>query len=354
MKKIKINSKENYSIYIDAGITRNLFTYIDDEYTNIYIVVDNKIELNNFLNSKYQNKIINILELEINEKEKNFITINSILEFFLVNNIKRKNSLIIGIGGGVLTDMVGFASSIYMRGIAVAYIPTTLLAMVDASIGSKTGIDYQNKKNFLGTFYDPKFILIDPEFLITLPTREINSGIAEVIKMFYLTSYYENKEIVNKKLALLSHFQQDYKNLDFTKIIYQSLLIKKFFVEKDIYDLGIRQFLNFGHTIGHALESYYNFEEYSHGEAIAIGMSYEFPNTNLIKLLEEFKLPTCLKKEINLQKLFDLMQYDKKNGIGNIKYITFLENKPVFKTIEEFIDFENIVKKRKEIEEIKK
>ena len=194
------------------------------------------------------------------EKSKNFETYSSLLKTLAENNFDR-GDCVIAVGGGVVGDMAGFTAATYMRGIKFYNIPTTLLSQVDSSIGGKTAIDFSGYKNLVGAFYQPKRVLIDPELLNTLPPRQIANGLAEAIKMS-LTS--------DKKLFELFENQDIEDNLD--EIIIRSLNIKKAVVEQDEKESGLRKILNFGHTIGHGIESSEGMSELYHGECVALGM----------------------------------------------------------------------------------
>ena len=189
------------------------------------------------------------------EQQKNLRTVQRIWNKLLKNNADR-HSLLINLGGGMVSDLGGFAASCFKRGIDFINIPTTLLAMVDASIGGKTGIDFGGFKNQIGVFSNPKDVLVNPVFLRTLPQREILSGLAEMLKCGFIA----DSELL----------QADLENYE--SYIHRAAEIKKTIVAEDPFEQGKRKILNFGHTIGHVIEAYFNYEQYSHGEAVAIGM----------------------------------------------------------------------------------
>lgn len=326
MRELLIDSPNPYIIYFNNDEKSTLFDLDEvSEYQNIYLVYDGKVKDNVLFDELLKlNKISSSFELEVSEPKKNFSTVEEVLDFFEENNIERQTSLVLALGGGVLLDLVGFACSIYMRGIDVLYVPTTLLSMVDASVGSKTGIDYSGKKNMLGTFSDPIAVWIDQRYLDTLEKRELNSGIAEVVKIAVLDD-----------IELFEYLEKTgMEDMDYSNIIYWAVNLKKKFIKQDYLDEGRRQFLNFGHTFGHAIESYYNFDNYTHGEAISIGMTMAYPNKRLISILKKFALPTSLESEFDMEKMYELMKYDKKNKGGDIRIVTLedIEN-PKFGTI---------------------
>ncbi len=238
----------------------------------------------------------------------------------LTNNKFDRNSLIINLGGGVITDMGGFIAATYKRGIDFINIPTTLLAQVDASVGGKLGIDFNNYKNQIGLFQESKFTFIDTKFLLTLSRRELNSGYAEIIKHCIIKDKSKFDEIYNQKID-----KNNWENL-----IKHSLDIKSMIVESDLKENGLRKILNFGHTIGHAIESTYMTKEKKllHGEAIAIGMICESYISYKVKKLksEELKKISNIiikifdpKKIHFFQEIIEKSYQDKKNINNKIK-----------------------------------
>lgn len=263
-----------------------------------------------------------LIETDPGEENKNIDFCIGIWKTLLDFGADRK-ALMINLGGGVITDMGGFVASTYKRGIDFVNIPTTLLSQVDASVGGKTGIDIDNVKNMIGTFTLPKAVFIESEFLKTVPEREMLSGFAEMIKHGLIAdkAYFERLTT------------QAYTSLPATEI-YRSVQIKNEVVTEDPLEKGRRKILNFGHTIGHAVESYSlnnDKKALNHGEAIAIGMVCEawlsWKNSTLTeKELEEIKsyivsiYPAYQIKEKSFKTLAELMQSDKKNENGNIMF----------------------------------
>lgn len=201
-----------------------------------------------------------ILTVEMGEGSKSLEVFGKLLEAMLNNGFSRKDC-VVAVGGGVVGDLAGFAASAYMRGIDFYNIPTTLLSQIDSSIGGKTAINFGGVKNIVGAFYQPKKVLIDPELLKTLPDRQISNGLAEAVKMS-LTS--------DKELFDIFETKDIYSNID--EIIIRSLNVKKNVVEQDEKEAGLRRILNFGHTIGHGIESSEDLSELYHGECVALGM----------------------------------------------------------------------------------
>ena len=261
---------------------------------------------------------LHIISIPDGEEYKNFKTLNDILEQLFIAKLDRKSTLI-SFGGGVVSDITGFAASIYERGINFINIPTTLLAQVDASVGGKTGINNKFGKNLIGSFYQPKAVYCEEKYLQTLPKREFNAGISEAIKM--AITFDKN---------LFDFFIKD--ELDLSYIIKRCNEIKAKVVSLDEKESGIRAVLNYGHTFAHAIENETNYKKYLHGEAVAIGMNMEnhlafklglisIDELNLIKkTLMKFNLPISYKiEDENL--FYNLFLLDKKTNLGKIKFI---------------------------------
>ena len=257
-----------------------------------------------------------IIEVKSGEHNKTISTCNYIWEKLTENQFD-KNSLLINLGGGVIGDMGGFCASTFKRGIHFIQIPTTLLSMVDASIGGKLAIDFKNFKNQIGLFNNPKTVLIYPEFLDTLPKNILKSGFSEVVKHALIADRDLWNNISSKR----------FEDLDWLKIITTSVSIKNNIVLSDPYEIDMRKKLNFGHTYGHAIESFYlkKGTPVLHGEAVFAGMILETQLSNLhpeekleIKnyILSNFSLPFFPKKSDLLPFLIN----DKKNKLGKISF----------------------------------
>ncbi|MFV0288042.1 MAG: 3-dehydroquinate synthase family protein [Mycoplasmatales bacterium] len=323
MKKIKVNGKIEYNVYIQ----QNSFQKLNDLLTiykakKVIAIVDSNVNEEHYQSLK--NKI-EFIKVKTSEKHKNFVFLLEILKIFDENKIQKDNSLVLAIGGGVLLDTVGFAASIYLNGIKVAYIPTTLLAMVDGAIGSKNELHYAKRKNLIGTYYDPSFVLIDTQFLRTLELREIYSGIAEIIKIAYL---------MNPKIIALLEEMNSY-DYNWEQVIYESIILKTKILQKDYTEKHVRKYLNFGHTFGNAIEEYYKFDKYTHGEAIAIGMCLAYPAQELVQVLKKYHLPVTLDNDIDYDTLYNLIAENRKKD-NKITYVTLKEK--VVPTIEELED----------------
>lgn len=282
------------------------------------------------------------------ENYKNFETINGILETAFNHRLDR-HSLMIAFGGGVIGDMVGFASGIFMRGINFIQIPTTLLAQVDSSVGGKTGINNHFGKNLIGLFHQPKAVYIDPRFLKTLPKREFNAGIAEVIKM----AICFDKNFFN----LLQDVDITDRNT-LLEIIHQAVNIKAKIVAQDERENGIRAALNYGHTFGHIIELQSGYGHYLHGEAVSLGMimanklalklklitQKEFDA--VLNLLQHYQLPTdytIQNKESFYQSFFldkkifnDKIKFILPDGIGNVCFKDDIPKEVILEVLDEF------------------
>ena len=317
-------------IFFSKNIDENFNILKDKSHLRMFVLVDENTNefclplLKDFL----PNNIIKIL-IKSGEKQKTFETVTFIWKKLTENKADRK-TVLINLGGGVICDMGGFAASTFKRGLEFINIPTTLLSQVDASVGGKTGFDFMGFKNQIGCFTNPSNVIISSAFLKTLDTENIKSGFAEMLKHALIcdTEHYSD-------LTEYSFNKIDYKKiLDLTQ---KSISIKKHFVDTDIYEKNIRKTLNFGHTIGHAFESYFlgTKKEILHGYAVAYGiivelvLSYKifnFPLHEIVKL-NKFIIKTYGK--INFTKndyeaLFNLMTQDKKNENNEVNF-TLLE-----------------------------
>lgn len=266
-----VDLKENsYNILIEKGLLDRLGREVKSVYNGekIFIITDKYVD--KFYGEKAQKSLesqgfkVRKLVLEPGEETKSFKTLPIIYDELLDFKLTRKD-LIITLGGGVIGDLGGFAASSFLRGVPFIQVPTTLLAQVDSSVGGKVAVDLESGKNLVGAFYQPKAVLIDPEVLNTLEDKFYKDGMGEVIKYGCI----KDKEFFNrlKKYKSRKEIMEDIED-----IIYICCDIKRKVVENDEKDLGERMLLNFGHTLAHAVEKYYNFTGFSHGEAVAIGM----------------------------------------------------------------------------------
>ena len=310
--KIPVSTQNNgYDIIIERGVLSKVASLINLK-RKCLIVTDDNIPTSYIDTIKNQCEDPYVYVIKHGENSKNIKNFEKILEYLVENNFTRTDC-IIALGGGVVGDLAGFVASAYMRGIAFYNIPTTLLSMVDSSIGGKTAIDFCGIKNIIGAFYQPSAVIVDPDTLRTLKKRQIHAGLVEAIKMalcfdkdlFY--TIYESKDL----------------NKDIDEIIYRSLLIKRSVVEADEKENNIRKSLNFGHTIGHVIEAKYS-PKYLHGECVGMGMMYfssKEIKEKLLYLLKKYALPTAV--ELNYEDAKEFLKHDKKasNDVISIIYV---------------------------------
>ena len=309
-----MNLKENsYDIVVERGILEKAGEHLNLD-RRVLIVTDSGVPEIYAQTLAKQCKSPVICTVESGEASKSIETFSFLLQTMLENGFSRKDC-VAAVGGGVVGDVSGFAASAYMRGIDFYNIPTTLLSQIDSSIGGKTAINFSGIKNIVGAFYQPKKVLIDPDLLKTLPDRQISNGLAEAIKMS-LTSDKELFEIFENK---------DIKeNID--EIIIRSLNIKKNVVEQDEKESGLRKILNFGHTIGHGIESSGNMKELYHGECVALGlipMCGESVKPRVINVLKKCNLYNIT--DFDWNKISEVMFHDKKADGDTVSVTTVNE-----------------------------
>lgn len=269
MKTLGVNIQNNYNIVIENGLLKNFGKEIRQIYngSKITVLTDSNLydlygtTLNDILSE--ENFILDFIVVKPGENSKTIETLEHVYSKLALFNITRSD-LIIAFGGGVVGDLAGFAAATYLRGINYIQIPTSLLAQIDSSIGGKTAINLKEGKNLAGSFWQPSKVLIDPEILFSLPQKYINDGLGEVIKYACIKDYnlFSFLMSIDAKNELFNNIE---------KVVFECCNIKKQLVEKDEKDTGERMLLNFGHTIGHAIEKHMNYQV-SHGEAVAAGM----------------------------------------------------------------------------------
>lgn len=323
MKQI---TSQFYNIYFDNTLQSLTNFLANNSYSKIFIITDENT--GQYCLPVLQSKLpllttFDIIEITPGEENKNIDYCIAIWRMLLDFEADRK-ALVINLGGGVVTDMGSFAASTFKRGIDFVQIPTTLLSQVDASVGGKTGIDINGVKNIIGTFAQPKTVIISSDFLKTLPKRELTSGFAEMLKHGIIA----DEAYFNSLMQI-----EDLENID-DDLVYQSVQIKNHVVTTDPYEHGLRKILNYGHTIGHAIESWSLNNQKNcllHGEAIAIGMICEAYLGNKLVSLSGDDLQTIsqtflkiygkydIKKGIETQ-LLETMRNDKKNDGGKINF----------------------------------
>ncbi|MGB4959119.1 MAG: 3-dehydroquinate synthase [Saprospiraceae bacterium] len=314
---------KNYTIYIDQWkYFKKTIKEINP--SNVFVLVDENTEkycLHRLL--EHLDPPAQIIRIPSGEHNKNLQHCEHIWTKLLQYGADR-HSLLINLGGGVIGDMCGFCAATYMRGIRFIQMPTTLLSQVDASVGGKLGIDLKGFKNMVGLIQDPNAVFIFTEFLATLPTDQVKSGYAELLK---------HGLIANKSTWTKLSKEKDIQRLDFQQLVYESVIIKKNVTEQDPNERGLRKILNFGHTIGHAVESYWmdSSTPLLHGEAIAIGMVGEAFLSYRIGKISESDLFDIRESILDIyghhpkyvkpsEDIIDLMKGDKKNVNGSIRF----------------------------------
>lgn len=332
---VNYNNKPIYDILIENGYNQLIeeLGKLGTENIKLCIVSDTNVsklyleELRNLL--KEHAKTVETFVFKSGEDSKNLDTVYTLYEHLIQAKFDRKD-LLIALGGGVTGDLTGYAAATYLRGIGFIQMPTSLLAMVDSSIGGKTGVDFQSFKNMIGAFHQPESVYINLNTLTSLSDRQYNAGLGEIIKhgLIKEPDYYQwlkdhKDEIKSRNIPVMK------------EMIYRSCLIKREVVEKDPKELGERALLNFGHTIGHAVEKLTNFN-LLHGECVAVGMaassyiSYKRGNLlkeeldDIIAFISSFDLPVKV-SGINPKEIFQATAHDKKMESGKLKFILLSE-----------------------------
>ena len=324
MKKIAVTATKNYDVLIGTGILSNLGAYVASfvkatkaaviSDSNVYPLYGRTVE-NSLKNAGLE---ATSYVFPAGEASKTVATYLSILQFLAENKFSRSD-LVIALGGGVVGDITGFAAATYLRGISYVQVPTSLLAMVDSSVGGKTAVDLPAGKNLVGAFYQPSLVLCDIDVLNTLTTNYFRDGCAEIIK--YGVLYDQN---------LFNHLAHNGLNFDRETVISRCVELKRNVVLEDEFDTGTRQKLNLGHTIGHSIESLSNYT-ISHGFAVSMGMAIVAKSavksglcsmeacTQICSVLSKFGLPICV--EYSAESLFKASLSDKKRFGGSVNLI---------------------------------
>jgi 3-dehydroquinate synthase len=333
MKIININLINNPYKIIFSNDYKDLIRFCKKYLPNkkIFFISDSnvsKIYLSKFESILIKEKfIVESFSFKAGEQSKNIKILTDIYDYALKIGVDRKFS-VIALGGGVVGDVAGLFASTYMRGLNFVQIPTSLLAMVDSSIGGKTGIDLKNGKNIVGTFYQPKFVYINSNFIETLKPEHIKNGIGEIIKyaITFSSKFFDELNLILCKSIITKK--------DFDKLIYESCRFKANIVEEDEKEVkGIRELLNFGHTFGHALETVTKYKKYLHGEAVVIGMLFVAELSNRIKFCNDITKQKIreiiinagfddkLKLKVDCNALLNIMKKDKKSISKKIRFV---------------------------------
>ena len=343
--KINNDSNINYDIFVKSGLIKETGKLVKNilKGSRALIVTDdivNKLYTDTVKESlEKENIITSVCVLKNGETNKTIESINDIYYYLAKNELSRKD-IIIALGGGVVGDMSGYAAATWMRGIDFVQIPTTLLACVDSSVGGKTGINIKEGKNLVGAFHSPKLVIIDSNTLSSLPKREFNAGMAEVIKHAFLFD--------EALLEMIESISNDDLNMDF--ILKRNCELKAHIVEIDYREQKERMFLNFGHTIGHSVENAAGYGVLLHGEAVSIGMVFAIEygikkgitkDSGILvrakNVLTKFSLPITIPNNINLK---DAVKLDKKRNNDKINFV-FLEN--ICRPFVEKVNIEDII-----------
>jgi 3-dehydroquinate synthase len=328
VETVRVNLGANsYNIQIGAGLLANISDYIGQA-DKLIVVTDRNV------NRLYGRALINALSgaphcqyvMKPGETSKNMGTVTRVLARMLDNRLTR-SSAVLGFGGGVVGDVAGFCASVYMRGIPYIQIPTTLLAQVDSSVGGKTGVNLPQAKNCIGTFSQPKAVIIDTDMLKSLAGREMLSGIGEIIKYGIVADYDFFRAVKDNLPALLRR-----ESAVLRPLIRRCCEIKAKVVAKDEKDTGLRRILNCGHTVGHALEAVTAYSRYTHGEAVLVGLYYETGiacRRGLVTPEYAQEIMDCIQNtgvsvdigRYSRESLLTAMAHDKKNKQGKIAFI---------------------------------
>lgn len=329
--KLHVDLKENgYDIVMEKGLLCRLGTYVDLQ-RKVMIVTDSGVPPLYAQTIRQQCQNAYVYTIEKGEDSKSLSVFKKICEAMLQHGFSRKDC-VIALGGGVVGDLSGYVAASYMRGIDFIQVPTTTLSQIDSSIGGKVAINLSEVKNILGAFYQPKIVLIDTDTLKTLPKRHFYNGLAEALKagLIYdreLFEIFQTKDILEQ----------------LETIIYRSLLVKKAVVEQDEKEMGLRKILNFGHTIGHAIESNYHLSEYLHGECVAMGMLYFIEDEALKEQVKQIyqKLHFPDTPAFDKEKVYQLLCKDKK---ADKNHVTIVKVYEAGKAVLEEMELENVRK----------
>jgi len=363
MKLLKVKTKPSYEILIKENLLEEIPKDLKEnfDFGKIAVITDSKVE------RLYAEKILKgfekarikaeVFSFPAGESSKNINTVVELARRLVQKNFDRKD-MILALGGGVVGDIAGFLASIYLRGIPYIQVPTTLLSQVDSSVGGKTGVDLPEGKNLIGTFYQPAKVYIDPLVLKTLPEIEIKNGLAEVIKYGCILKrkLFDFLEKKGKEIYRLNPEDVEY-------IIYESCLAKAYIVSKDEKESGLRRILNFGHTIGHAIETELNYT-IPHGLAVSVGMAISAklseifgiaekevsaPLTKLLKTLDMPYKISQISEKLDLKNLISHIKKDKKVWKGKLTLVLLQKiGKAKFYEVSSFEELEEAISKLSE------
>jgi 3-dehydroquinate synthase len=334
MEKVRVDLGErSYDIAIGSNMLRSIGTSLDpfDFSPKVAIVSNTTVHplYGDVVSNSLKKAGFDVVTVTIpdGEEYKDLLRVEHIYNELLKAKLDRSSSLI-ALGGGVIGDMTGFAASTYMRGISYIQVPTTLLAQVDSSVGGKTGVNHKLGKNMIGAFWQPRLVWIDVKTLNTLQKREFLAGVAEVIKYGVIWDE-ELFDFLEKNRTRILNLDRDV----LMYVIKRSCEIKAEVVSKDEREAGLRSILNFGHTIGHAIETVTGYRKYLHGEAVSIGMYLEAKLASMLDLINDkevvrikalidsYSLPSEKPQDIDVGHILSSMELDKKVVAGQLKFI---------------------------------
>lgn len=347
IQKLQIDlGEKTYNIIVGEDYLEQFSFYIKEIYKGdkLFVITDSNVDklYKNEYEKMFKNFDYTVYVLEAGEKNKHIGVMQGIYSAMVEAGTKRKD-LVVAFGGGVVGDIAGFAAASFLRGINFIQIPTTIISQVDSSVGGKVGVDLPEGKNLIGAFHQPRLVLIDNKFLKTLTDRYFYDGFAEIVKYgcIYDKKFFEKLEKIVDEVSTNSN-AENYKKIMrehlmkyINEIVLRSCEIKKEVVEKDEKEENLRMILNFGHTIGHAIEQYTNYDVYSHGEAISTGMidiirigvqkniTQDGQLERVKNLLEKLNLPTEIKYPI--KNIKEIMRRDKKSVSDGVNFVFLKE-----------------------------
>lgn len=339
MKTLTVQAAQPYQVHIGSGALHVLiedYYRVLDKADKIGVIVDENVadmHLDYFKSHLKNSWKVEFKKIPSGEKAKTFETYMDCQSFLLEQDFSRK-SAILAFGGGATGDLAGFVASTFMRGITFIQVPTTILAH-DSAVGGKTAINHKLGKNMIGTFYQPSAVIYDTKFLATLPEKEIRSGMAEVIKHAFIS----NKTWLDELLAVTDFSRLSDKEM--TMHLERGIAVKAVIVEEDEYEAGVRKYLNFGHTLAHAIEAASGYGKITHGEAVAIGMAYALHLSDhekfhpFLKWCKSNGYPLDVLNSLNFEELLGYMKKDKKTADGLLKFVLLQETgRPFMETVE--------------------
>lgn len=339
MKQLRVEADHPYNVHIGTGayqLFTDVYRPLLDTADRIVVIADEQVAKLHlpYLMSFLTNWDVRVMTIPAGERAKSVETFMACHRFLLTENCSR-NSFVLAFGGGATGDVVGFVASTFMRGIPFIQLPTTILAH-DSAVGGKTAINHELGKNMIGTFYQPQAVLYDSSLLSTLPEREVRSGMAEVIKHAFIS----NKDWLDELLAITNF--NELSEIDLTGHLEMGIAVKAAIVEEDEFESGVRKYLNFGHTLAHAIEGHLGYGEVTHGEAVVLGMSYALLLSNH-KKSEDFLhwsvvngYPLSILREIQFEDLLPYMKKDKKSTRGVLNFVLLKQTgKPFMEKVDE-------------------